>query len=95
MTTKTLIVLSRPECVQCNATYRALDKKNLDYSVQDATTEENKVISARFNIKSAPAVLVMQGGEILEAWGGFRPDRIGAYAADPEAARSGAESLAA
>lgn len=95
MSTKTLIVLSRPGCVQCNATYRALDKKNLTYTVQDALTDENRAITARFNITSAPVVLVVQDGEILEAWGGFRPDRIGAYAADPEAAHAGAEQRAA
>lgn len=95
MSQKTLIVLSRPGCVQCTATYRALDKKNIEYTIDDALSEANKVITAAHKIMSAPAVLVMQDGEILDTWGGFRPDRIDAHAADPEASFTVREAAAA
>lgn len=85
---KTLTVLSRPGCVQCNATYRALDKKNLAYTVGDAMTEDNLAIAGAHGVTSAPVVVVRRGEEILEVWGGFRPDRIGVYAADPEAGKT-------
>ena len=41
MSKKSLIVLSRPGCVQCTATYRALDKKNIEYTIDDALSEAN------------------------------------------------------
>ena len=30
-----ITVYSKPSCVQCNATYRALTKKGIDYTVVD------------------------------------------------------------
>jgi glutaredoxin len=30
---------SRKPCVQCNATYKALDKQGVDYAVVDITTD--------------------------------------------------------
>ncbi len=33
-----LIVYSKPSCVQCTATYRALDAKGIEYTVVDLTT---------------------------------------------------------
>lgn len=33
----TITVYSKPNCVQCTATYRALDKAGLDYRVVDIT----------------------------------------------------------
>ena len=35
--TMTITVYSKPACVQCNATYRALDKLDADYTVVDIT----------------------------------------------------------
>ncbi|HAZ98328.1 MAG TPA: NrdH-redoxin, partial [Halomonas sp.] len=32
-------IYSKPACVQCTATYRALDKQGLDYTVIDITAE--------------------------------------------------------
>lgn len=95
MSKKTLTVLSRPGCVQCTATYRALDKKNLEYSIGDALSEASRVITAEHKIMSAPVVVVRQDGEITEVWGGFRPDRVDAYAADPEASFTVREAAAA
>lgn len=65
-------VYSKPACVQCNATVRALDKAGIDYSIIDITQDEQ----ARDYVMSlgylqAPIVVA---GE--DHWSGFRPDRI-------------------
>lgn len=72
MTATTITVYTKPACVQCNATYRALDKAGLAYEVVDITTDND----ARDYVMSlghlqAPVVVV---GE--QNWAGFRPDRI-------------------
>ncbi|HWJ86157.1 glutaredoxin-like protein NrdH [Cellulomonas edaphi] len=72
----TITVYSKPACVQCNATYRALDKLGADYTVVDISEDAD----ARDYVMSlghlqAPVVIV-DG----EHWSGYRPDRIGALA---------------
>lgn len=32
-----IIIYTKPDCVQCNATYRALDRQGIDYRVVDLT----------------------------------------------------------
>ncbi|HEY0218064.1 MAG TPA: glutaredoxin domain-containing protein, partial [Cellulomonas sp.] len=36
-----ITVYSKPSCVQCNATYRALDKAGLAYEVVDITEDSD------------------------------------------------------
>lgn len=70
-------VYSKPACVQCNATYRALDKAGIDYEVVDISLDAG----ARDEVMALgylQAPVVMAGGE---HWSGFRPDRIAALAA--------------
>ena len=67
-----ITVYTKPACVQCNATYRALDKAGIEYAVIDIT--EN--VQARDYVMSlgylqAPVVVA---GE--NHWSGFRPDEI-------------------
>jgi glutaredoxin-like protein NrdH len=69
-------VYSKPACVQCNATYRALDKLDTEYTVVDISEDAD----ARDYVMSlghlqAPVVIV-DG----EHWSGYRPDRIKALA---------------
>ncbi|MFB9377308.1 glutaredoxin-like protein NrdH [Kineococcus gynurae] len=72
-----ITVFSTPSCVQCSATYRALDRKGLAYDVVDVTTDEAALATVKsLGYVQAPVVLV---GE--EHWSGFRPDRINALAA--------------
>ena len=40
MTENTITVYTKPACVQCNATGKALDKNGLDYTVVDITTND-------------------------------------------------------
>ena len=72
MTEHTINVYTKPACVQCNATYKALDKNGLDYTVVDITTNEQ----ARDYVMSLgylQAPVVVAGDD---HWSGFRPDRI-------------------
>lgn len=67
-----VIVYTKPACVQCNATYRALDKAGIEYAVIDIT--ENA--QAREHVMSLgylQAPVVIAGDD---HWAGFRPDRI-------------------
>lgn len=71
-----ITVYSKPACVQCNATYRALDKLGADYTVVDISEDAD----ARDYVMSlghlqAPVVIV-DG----DHWSGYRPDRIKALA---------------
>jgi glutaredoxin-like protein NrdH len=68
----TITVYTKPACVQCNATYKALDKQGLTYQVVDISTDD----AARDYVMSLgylQAPVVVAG---TEHWSGFRPDRI-------------------
>ncbi|MDO4254550.1 MAG: glutaredoxin-like protein NrdH [Kocuria sp.] len=67
-------VYSKPSCVQCNATYRALNKNGIDYAVVDVTEDQaayDRVVSMGYQ-----QVPVVVAGE--DHWSGFRPDKISA-----------------
>lgn len=73
----TVTVYTKPSCVQCTATYRALDSKGIPYEVQDVSADE----SALEHVKSlgylqAPVVVTDD-----DHWSGFRPDKIAALSA--------------
>jgi glutaredoxin-like protein NrdH len=68
----TAIIYSKPNCVQCNATYRALDAAGIEYEVRDLTLDPValKQVKALGHLQ-APVVIA---GE--SHWSGFQPDRI-------------------
>lgn len=72
----TITVYTKPACVQCNATYKALDKQGLSYDVVDIT-EEPEARDYVMALGYLQAPVVVAGGE---HWSGFRPDRIKALA---------------
>lgn len=65
-------VYSKPSCVQCNATYKALDKKGVDYQVvnvaEDATAYQHVV---DLGYQQVPVVETP-----TDHWSGYRPDKI-------------------
>ncbi|AKK11765.1 glutaredoxin-like protein NrdH [Corynebacterium uterequi] len=67
-----ITVYTKPACVQCNATKKALDRAGLDYNLVDVSidTDARDYIMA-LGYLQAPVVEV-DG----EHWSGFRPDRI-------------------
>lgn len=67
-----VIVYSKPACVQCTATYRALDSKGIEYEVCDLT-QDAAALQLVQDLGYAQAPVVVAGGE---HWSGFRPDRI-------------------
>jgi glutaredoxin-like protein NrdH len=69
-------VYSKPACVQCNATYRALDQKGVDYSVIDLSKDEDAFNMVR-DLGYMQVPVVVAGDD---HWAGFRPDKIGALA---------------
>lgn len=71
-------VYSKPACVQCDATYRALDKKGIgiEYTVVDISADVDALERVRaLGYLQAPVVVA---GE--QSWAGFRPDQITALA---------------
>ena len=72
----TITVYTKPACVQCNATYRALDKQGISYDIVDIT-EEREARDYVMALGHLQAPVVVAG---TEHWSGFRPDRIKALA---------------
>lgn len=78
----TIKVFSKPACVQCTATYRALDKYGLEYEVVDLSTDDAALAHiTSLGFQQAPVVI-----DDADAWSGFRPDKIKATAARLSAA---------
>lgn len=78
----TITVYSKPSCVQCTATYRALDRAGLSYDVVDLSADEQALSQVmELGYQQAPVVFADD-----EHWAGFRPDKIKATAARAEAA---------
>ncbi|MFL5015006.1 MAG: glutaredoxin-like protein NrdH [Rhizobium sp.] len=70
----TITVYSRPACVQCTATYRALDRLGVDYDIVDISRDAEALDRVRsLGYMQAPVVIA---GE--QHWAGFRPDMISA-----------------
>ncbi|WCZ33113.1 glutaredoxin-like protein NrdH [Corynebacterium massiliense] len=71
-----ITLYTKPACVQCNATKKALDRAGLDYDTVD--------ISANDEARDYVMALGYVQAPVVEAngehWSGFRPDRIKALA---------------
>ena len=69
-------VLSKPQCVQCTATYRALDGKGIEYEIRDMSEDADAMkLAKELGFLQAPVVIA---GD--KKWSGFRPDLIGELA---------------
>ena len=67
-----ITVYTKPACVQCNATYRALDKAGIEYAVIDIT-ENAQARDYVMSLGYLQAPVVVAGEN---HWSGFRPDEI-------------------
>ena len=68
----TITVYTKPACVQCTATYRALDKAGIESSVVDISQDaEARDYVMALGYLQAPVVVAEDSH-----WSGFRPDRI-------------------
>ncbi|OJU88235.1 NrdH-redoxin [Candidatus Saccharibacteria bacterium 49-20] len=68
----TITVYTKPSCVQCNATYRALDAKGIDYEIRDLSKDPAALEAVKaLGYLQAPVVVTDE-----DHWSGFRPDKI-------------------
>ncbi len=66
-------VYSKPACVQCTATTRALDAKGIAYKLVDLSEDAAALAQVtELGYRQAPVVIA---GTMH--WAGFRPDMIG------------------
>lgn len=69
----TITVYSKPACVQCTATTRALTARGLTFDVIDLTQDAAAMEMVQgLGYRQAPVVVA---GD--DHWAGFRPDMIG------------------
>lgn len=68
----TITVYTKPSCVQCTMTKKALDKARVDYDTVDISEDQaafDKIVALGF--LAAPVVIA---GD--ESWAGFQPEKI-------------------
>jgi glutaredoxin-like protein NrdH len=70
-----ITVYSKPSCVQCVATYRALDQKGADYKIVDLS--QDSAALEHVTALGYRQIPVVEAGD--EHWAGFRPDKISAH----------------
>lgn len=76
MNATTVTVYSKPLCVQCDATKRALTKAGIAYTAVDVTEDAEALAKIKaLGYAQAPVVVTDE-----DHWSGFRPDRIKALA---------------
>lgn len=71
-------VYSKPLCVQCDATKRALNKQGSEYDVIDLTEDASALEKVKeLGFAQAPVVVVSdESGSVLESWSGFVPGKV-------------------
>lgn len=75
--TNTVTVYTKPNCVQCNATFKALDKAGIPHTKVDVT-ENAEALEYVTSLGYLQAPVVVAGDD---HWSGFSPDRIKKLAA--------------
>ena len=71
-----ITVYSKPACVQCTATTRALEARGLAYQLIDLTEDDSAMeLVTSLGYRQAPVVVAGTAH-----WAGFRPDMIGSLA---------------
>lgn len=71
----TVTVYTKPACVQCNQTKWLLKREGIPFT-EAALTPEALDLAASLDIVQAPFVTHEVNGELVDAWGGFRDDKI-------------------
>lgn len=78
-----ITVYTKPMCVQCDATKRALNKAGVAYTTVDITEDADALAKVKsMGFMQAPVVTTAN-----DAWSGFRPDKIKAITAAAGAVR--------
>ncbi|SFM86181.1 ribonucleoside-diphosphate reductase class Ib glutaredoxin subunit [Izhakiella capsodis] len=72
-----IVIYTKFNCVQCNATKNAMDNKGLTYELVHLDNDPQAVECLRnLGYRQAPVVMTDE-----EHWSGFRPDKIAALQA--------------
>lgn len=72
----TVIVYTKPNCVQCGASTRKMEELGVEYEPRPlAEHPEGLEVAREHGISSAP-VIVADG----QVWGGYKPEEIERYA---------------
>ncbi|ASK67345.1 NrdH-redoxin (plasmid) [Brachybacterium avium] len=67
-----ITVYTKPRCVQCDATKRALNKSGIAYDLVDLTEDELALEQVKaLGYAQAPVVVTSN-----DHWSGFRPDKL-------------------
>lgn len=76
-------VYSKPSCVQCTATYRALDRAGVPYETADVSTDTEALDFVKtLGYAQVPVVYVEHPATgAVDHWSGFQPGRIAALEA--------------
>ena len=68
----TITVYTKPACVQCNATYKALDQSGIEYDKVDISVDSDaREYVMSLGYLQAPVIVTDE-----DHWSGFRPDKI-------------------
>lgn len=68
------VLYTKPGCVQCTATYRAMDDAGIEYDVVDVAEDDEALARIKALGYMAAPVVIAAGGR--DHWSGFRPDKI-------------------
>lgn len=69
-----ITVYSKPACVQCTATYRALERQGIDFNIVDISEDMAGFDTVKqLGYMQVPVVVAGDNH-----WAGFRPDMISA-----------------
>ncbi|MGP5056963.1 glutaredoxin-like protein NrdH [Brachybacterium paraconglomeratum] len=67
-----ITVYTKPHCVQCDATKRALNKSGIAYDLVDLTEDELALERVKaLGYAQAPVVVTSE-----DHWSGYRPDKL-------------------
>lgn len=67
-----ITVYTKPRCVQCDATKRALNKSGIAYDLVDLTEDERALEQVKaLGYAQAPVVVTSN-----DHWSGYRPDKL-------------------
>jgi glutaredoxin-like protein NrdH len=68
-----ITVYAKPACMQCNATFRALDTAGINYNKVDLSeNEQARGYVMSLGYLQAPVIYISP----TRHWSGFRPDRL-------------------
>jgi glutaredoxin-like protein NrdH len=65
-------VYSKPDCVQCTMTYKALNNAGIEFTVIDMMEDADALAKVKaLGFMAAPVVVTES-----DSWAGFRPDKV-------------------